>query len=105
MLRTAINLVLIITLISFVGLLTSFFFLGSNYTYEIQLQDLPNYFARRFLGGIVFGLICSVIIILINLILNNIIKENKTNLFKLFLFTGLSSLLASLIGTAIFFNQ
>ena len=103
MLRNAINFTLILVSILLIGFLISFFFLGSQLTYERQLEDLPNYFIRRFLAGIILGLILSVLILLINILLNKILNDSGFKLFKLFLISFISTSIASLIGSIIFF--
>ena len=105
MLRNAINFSLILVSILLIGFLISFFFLGSQLTYESQLEDLPNYFIRRFLGGITLGLILSVLILLVNILLNKILNDSGFKLFKLFLISFISASISSLIGTIIFFNN
>lgn len=105
MLRKTLNLILIVFSFTLTGLFTSFFFIGSEFTYERQLQDLPNYFIRRLLGGISVGLLCCGILVLLNFILNKTLKDDKVKLVKLFLFTLLTTSIASIIGTIVFFSH
>jgi MFS family permease len=105
MLRKTINFILIISCVSLTGIIISFFFLGSPETYERQLADLPIYFIKRLLGGILLGLILAGLIVLINFLLDKILNDNRIKKGKIFLITAITTSIASLIGTIIFFNH
>jgi hypothetical protein len=85
---------------------TAFFFIGSEETYERLLLDLPLNFMKRTSVGIVLGLLGGVIIVLGNLLLDRGQKNNrKQRLIKVGLATFLLSVIASLIGTTVFFSN
>jgi hypothetical protein len=102
MLAKAFNLIAIAALISFIFLVTAFFFLGSHETFSNQLNELPKYFFGRTAGGIVIGILGGVIIGLVNLLLNKI-TGSRSKISKIVLLTLLLSTIASIIGTGIFF--
>jgi hypothetical protein len=99
------NIILIVALTAFVGLVSAIFFIGSDETYARLLQTLPSSFARRALGGICVGIIGATFILLINWIIIKITPSTKRiSLKKLFWGTVVITTVASIIGTVIFFS-
>lgn len=100
------NIILIVALTGFVGIISAIYFIGSDVTYGRLLQTLPSSFARRALGGIFVGLIGAALILLINYLLSKIKPETKTISYRiLFWGTVLITSIASIVGTAIFFSN
>jgi hypothetical protein len=98
------NIIMIGCLLAVIFLVTAFFFIGSQETFQRLLLDLPTNFLKRMTFGVVIGLLGSVVITLGNLILGrNQISNRKRRLVRIALLTLLLSIIASILGTTIFF--
>lgn len=98
------NIITIGALLLFILFVTAFFFLGSQETFESQLNNLSKYFFSRVAGGMVIGLLGCVIIGVGNFLL---VRKTETNrlhkVYRIVLLTLVLSTFTSIIGTTIFF--
>jgi hypothetical protein len=85
-------------------LVTAFFFIGTEEAFQRLLLDLPANYLMRVTGGIVIGLLGSIVITLGNLILDrNKMTNKKRRLVRIALLTLVLTVIASILGTTIFF--
>jgi hypothetical protein len=91
-------------LLALIILVTAFFFIGTEEAFQRLLLDLPANYLMRVTGGIVIGLLGSIVITLGNLILDrNKMTNKKRRLVRIALLTLVLTVIASILGTTIFF--
>lgn len=85
----------------------AFFYLGNQLTFDILKQTLFISFLRRFLGNFLFGIICQLPILVLNIIYNYTRwgRADKIEIRKLFIILTICTIISSLIGTFIFFSN
>lgn len=99
------NIISIAALLTLILFVTAFFFIGSQETFDRQLDKLPEYFFRRAAGGIVIGILGCVIVAAGDLLFNKEKTDRRVRVFRTVLLTLLLSVVTSVTGTAIFFYR
>lgn len=98
------NIIAIGALLTFIFLVTSFFFLGSTETFDRQIAELPEYFFKRSAAGVVIGVPGCIVVIMGNLLFDKgQWADKKVRILRVILWTMLLSAITSVVGTAIFF--
>lgn len=97
------NILTIGLLLTFILFVTGFFFIGSYEAFDKQLDNLPEYFLRRTVGGVVIGLLGCIVVGLGNLLIDKRkTPDKRRTIFRIMLWTMLLSVIISAIGTGIF---
>jgi|LakMenEpi03Aug12_release.lakeMendotaPanAssembly.Ray.scaffolds.fasta_scaffold783076_2 hypothetical protein len=98
------NIIAIGSLLTFIFVFTSFFFLGSIETFDRQVVELPEYFFKRSAAGVVIGVLGCIVVAVGNFLFDKGQRtDKKARILRIILWTMLLSVITSVVGTAIFF--